>query len=631
MGEGVEVVDRPFAGLLDEALDHATVQRTHELGMRLGQLAERAVGEGDHRDLAVVGAVDRGIEAQHLELSDERLEARRGICVPGALVAALLTADLRGLVGPDARGGGGLQKEPGQKGIRRRLEPERRGLGGQRVPVLGAPHAPGGVRAHVEEADVAHALEVRPHRVGVQPQRLGDVGRREGHGRSGELEIDRVAGVVAERLQDRQPAVGHRPKITRRRPVKSVVMPAGSLPTPHAAPSVEEIFGLLRGVMDPELGGNVVDLGMIPAVDVQPDPDGEAGALVTIEVKLTVGGCPLRAQIKKDIETRIATHPGVRDVRIEWGEMTSEERSEVMLKARWNARENAPDTEIPATTRVLAIASGKGGVGKSSVTVNLAAAMASMGLTVGVLDADIWGFSVPRMLGMSGRLEGVRADDGSGKILPNERRIGDGLVKVVSTGNLVDDEGTALMWRGLMLTKAVEQFLRDVQWGDLDYLLIDMPPGTGDVQMGLARMMPRTDLIIVTTPAVSAQKVAIRAADMARRSFLRVAGVVENMSAFTCDHGETYALFGTGGGQTLADEIGVELLGQIPLEPSVAAAGDAGEPVATAGEGPAADAFRAIARRIVDHTVPPVQMAGCSARLLEQVEKALGPKEPAPC
>ncbi len=338
----------------------------------------------------------------------------------------------------------------------------------------------------------------------------------------------------------------------------------------------------------------------------------------------------MRAQIKKDIETRIATHPGVRDVRIEWGEMTSEERSEVMLKARWNARENAPDTEIPATTRVLAIASGKGGVGKSSVTVNLAAAMASMGLTVGVLDADIWGFSVPRMLGMSGRLEGVRAEDGSGKILPNERRIGDGLVKVVSTGNLVDDEGTALMWRGLMLTKAVEQFLRDVQWGDLDYLLIDMPPGTGDVQMGLARMMPRTDLIIVTTPAVSAQKVAIRAADMARRSFLRVAGVIENMSTFTCDHGETYALFGSGGGQTLADEIGVELLGQIPLEPTVAAAGDAGEPVATSGEGPAADAFRAIARRIVDHTVPPVQMAGCSARLLEQVEKALGPKEPAP-
>ncbi len=293
------------------------------------------------------------------------------------------------------------------------------------------------VGADVEQTDVAHPLEVGPDGVRVQRQGLSDVGRGQRPRRAGELEVDRVAGVVAERLEDRQPAVGHNLKITRRRPVKSFVMPAA----PTAAPSVEEIFGLLRGVMDPELGGNVVDLGMIPSVSVEPGPD---GALVTIEVKLTIGGCPLRAQIKADIETRIATHPGVRDVRIEWGEMTSEERSEVMLKARWNARENAPDTQIPATTRVLAIASGKGGVGKSSVTVNLATAIAAMGFTVGVLDADIWGFSVPRMLGMSGRLEGVRGDDGAGKILPNERRIGDGMVKVVSTGNLVDDEGTAL-------------------------------------------------------------------------------------------------------------------------------------------------------------------------------------------
>jgi ATP-binding protein involved in chromosome partitioning len=191
---------------------------------------------------------------------------------------------------------------------------------------------------------------------------------------------------------------------------------------------------------------------------------------------------------------------------------------------------------------------------------------------------------------------------------------------------LVEDEGTALMWRGLMLVKAVEQFLCDVHWGDLDYLLIDMPPGTGDVQMGLARMLPRTDLIIVTTPAVSAQKVAIRAADMARRSFLRVAGVIENMSAFTCEHGETYPLFGSGGGQTLATEVGVELLGQVPIEAAVAAGGDSGEPVALAGVGAAADAFRAIAAKIVNETVPPVAMAGCSARMLEAVEVALSAK-----
>lgn len=388
-----------------------------------------------------------------------------------------------------------------------------------------------------------------------------------------------------------------------------------------AAPTTEEVTGLLRGVVDPELGADVVELGMASVADITAD------GIVTVAVKLTIGGCPLRAQIKKDVETRVGSHPGVSDVRIEWGEMTAEERSDTMAKARWNARENAPDTEVGATTRVLAIASGKGGVGKSSVTVNLAAAIASRGYTVGVLDADIWGFSIPRMLGISDRLEATNVDGRERPlILPNERRVGQGLLKVVSTGMLVEDEGTALMWRGLMLTKAVEQFLRDVHWGELDYLLIDMPPGTGDVQMGLARMLPRTDLVIVTTPAVSAQKVAIRAADMARRSFLRVAGVIENMSAFVCDHGETYALFGEGGGQALADEIGVELLGQVPIESSVAAGGDAGQPVSLDGQGAAADAFRAIADRIVTETVPPVSMAGCSARMMESVLAALGPK-----
>jgi ATP-binding protein involved in chromosome partitioning len=387
-----------------------------------------------------------------------------------------------------------------------------------------------------------------------------------------------------------------------------------------APPTTDEIVGLLRGVIDPELGGNVVDLGMVPDVNVSPDGD------VVVNVKLTIAGCPLRAQIKKDVETRIASHPGVRDVRIEWGEMTSEERSDVMLKARWAARENAPDTMVPNTTRVLAIASGKGGVGKSSVTVNLAAAIAAKGYTVGVLDADIWGFSVPRLLGISDRLE-ARKIEGSDRplIVPNTRRIGRGELKVVSTGFLVDEE-TALMWRGLMLTKAVEQFLRDVEWGHLDYLLIDMPPGTGDVQMGLARMLPRTDLIIVTTPAQAAQKVAVRAADMARRSFLRIAGVVENMSAFVCEHGTSYPLFGSGGGQELADTIGAELLGRIPIEAAVAAGGDAGAPVALDGQGEAAKAFRALADKIVTETVPPVQMAGCSARLLDTIEITLGKK-----
>ncbi len=392
-----------------------------------------------------------------------------------------------------------------------------------------------------------------------------------------------------------------------------------------AAPSADDVFSLLRAVIDPELGADIVSLGMVPDVQISP-----LGAVV-VTVKLTIGGCPLRAQIKKDVESRVALHPGVTDVRIEWGEMNSEERSEVMLKARWNAREHAPDTEIPQSCRVLAIASGKGGVGKSSVTVNLAAAVAAQGFTVGVLDADIWGFSVPRLLGIDEPLEALPVEGSEKpKIIPNELTVGRGLtqgtLKVVSTGFLVGED-TALMWRGLMLTKAVEQFLRDVHWGELDYLFIDMPPGTGDVQMGLARMLPRTDLLVVTTPALAAQKVAARAADMARRSFLRVSGVIENMSSFTCDHGQTYALFGEGGGQALADQIGVPLLGQVPLEPSVAAGGDAGTPVSLDGTGAAADVFRSIARRIIDDIAPPTNMAGCSARMLGMVDAALAAKD----
>jgi len=387
-------------------------------------------------------------------------------------------------------------------------------------------------------------------------------------------------------------------------------------------PSVDEVRNLLRAVIDPELGANIVDLGM--ATDVTVSADG----LITIGVKLTIKGCPLRAQIKNDIESRLETHPGVTKVKIEWGEMNAEERSEVMTKARWNARENATDTAVPTAARVLAIASGKGGVGKSSVTANLAVALAAQGHVVGVLDADIWGFSIPRMLGMADRLAAQRIEGfEKPKIIPNERVVGTGLLKVVSTGMLVDDESTALMWRGLMLTKAVEQFLNDVHWGDLDYLLIDMPPGTGDVQMGLARMLPRTDLIIVTTPAVSAQKVAIRAADMARRSFLRITGVIENMSHFTCEHGSVYPLFGEGGGATLAHEIGAELLGQVPIEQAVAHGSDHGEPVALIGSSPAAEVFRDIAKKIIASTIPVAEMAGCSARLLESVDIALSKKQ----
>jgi ATP-binding protein involved in chromosome partitioning len=378
-------------------------------------------------------------------------------------------------------------------------------------------------------------------------------------------------------------------------------------------PTTDDVRHVLRGVVDPELGADIVELGMVRAVEV--DADGG----VTVQVALTIAGCPLRTQLRQEVEAKVRGMVGVTDVRVRMGEMTGAERTAVMQQARWKARERAPENEIPATTRVLAISSGKGGVGKSSVTVNLAVALARTGLTVGVLDADIWGFSVPRMLGLGGRLGG---DPAAGKILPHTMPVGDGMLKVVSMGHLVDDEDTAIMWRGLVLTKALEQFLTDVRWGAMDYLLVDMPPGTGDIQMGLARLLPRTEMLVVTTPGLAAQKVAVRAADMARRGYLKVAGVVENMSSFTCEHGTSYALFGEGGGERLAADVGAPLLGQVPLEPAVAAGGDTGQPVAL-GTGPAADAFRAIADRIVTDVLPPIEMAGCTARVLEQVERAL--------
>ena len=392
----------------------------------------------------------------------------------------------------------------------------------------------------------------------------------------------------------------------------------GTGPTPIDPPSTDEVFAALRTVIDPELHVDIVSLGMVPDVSIDE-------GTVTVSVKLTIGGCPLRAEIKREIENRVGVHPGVDSVRIDWGEMTPEERSEVMSRARRRAQEQAPETAVPSRCRVIAVASGKGGVGKSSITVNLAAGLAERGSSVGVLDADIWGFSVPRLFGMSDRMEASEVD-GRPRIIPNRREIGNGVLEVVSTGFLVE-ESTALMWRGLMLTKAVEQFLNDVAWGDLDYLLIDMPPGTGDVQMGLARMLPRTEILVVTTPARAAQKVAQRAADMARRSFLPVIGVVENMSAFVCDHGDSYALFGSGGGAELADDIGVPLLASIPLEPALASGGDNGDPVVLSGQGPSAVALRDLVTQIAEQVAPPresdVDMSGCSARLLDAVAAAL--------
>ena len=384
---------------------------------------------------------------------------------------------------------------------------------------------------------------------------------------------------------------------------------------PSPVPSEADVLAMLRGVVDPELGSDIVDLGMVSGVEVADD------GRVTVTVVLTISGCPLRVQIRDDVESKVRSLLGVTDVDVRFGEMTQAQRSDVMQRARRKAADNAPDTEVPLSTRVIAVASGKGGVGKSSVTVNLASALASRGFTVGVLDADIWGFSVPRMLGVSGRLGA--ADDR--RIRPHEIPVGDGGLKVVSMGLLVDDEDMAIMWRGLMLAKALEEFLVKVAWGSMDYLLLDMPPGTGDIQMALGRILPRAEMLVVTTPALAAQKVAVRVADMARRSYLKVLGVVENMSAFTCEHGTDYALFGSGGGRSLAADLGVPLVGQVPLQPEVSEANDAGRPLAVAAPASAAgQVFADVAERIATELLPPIDMSDCTARVLASVEDALG-------
>jgi ATP-binding protein involved in chromosome partitioning len=368
----------------------------------------------------------------------------------------------------------------------------------------------------------------------------------------------------------------------------------------------DDILAALRGVLDPELGADIVELGMVQDVDVTP-----AGE-VRLGIALTIAECPMRSQIEDDTVRKVSALDGVTDVQIDIRAMTQRQRSGVMERARKTARDQAEPTRVDPKTRVIAVGSGKGGVGKSSVSVNLAVAMAESGYRVGLLDADIWGFSVPRMLGTTERLE---ANDDK-IIIPVEAHG----IKVVSTGLIVETEETALMWRGLMLSKALEQFLHQVDWGELDYLVIDMPPGTGDIQMALSRLLPQAEMVVVTTPQKAAQKVAIRVADMARRSFMPVVGVVENMAGFTCDHGQLYELFGSGGGRELAEALGVPVIGRIPLDNDVVAGGDSGEPVAgSAPESASGAAFRSTAERVIE-LVPPETCTARISRLMDALE-----------
>jgi ATP-binding protein involved in chromosome partitioning len=352
----------------------------------------------------------------------------------------------------------------------------------------------------------------------------------------------------------------------------------------------DRVRAALRSVLDPEIGKPIEDLGMLRGITISPDGD------VQVTVLLTIAGCPLKDRIDRDVRGAVAPLEGVRGVEVILGEMTGDEREQMVTGLRG---EKTPDQTFftEGDTEVIAVASGKGGVGKSSVTANLAVSMAAEGHRVGVLDADVWGFSIPRMFGVTdGKPVGF-----NNMILPLEAHG----VKVISMGFFVSDE-TPVIWRGPMLHKALQQFLGDVYWGDLDYLLIDMPPGTGDVSLSLASFLPSGSMLVVTTPQEAASKVAERAGRMAQHPNvkLNLLGVVENMSGFACPHcGEITDVFGTGGGETTASALGVPFLGRIPMQVSLREGSDQGRPlVVHEPDSPAGTAIRDLARVLVKST-----------------------------
>lgn len=372
----------------------------------------------------------------------------------------------------------------------------------------------------------------------------------------------------------------------------------------YSPPSVDAIRNCLKTVTDPELGDNILDLGMVRSIKV------DALGNITVEIALTIASCPMRNTIKQNVLDRIEALPDVESVDIKISEMDKDQRSSLMQRARQKAQQNPPTTSIGSSTKVLAIASGKGGVGKSSLTANLAIALASQGLSIGVLDADIWGFSIPRILGIDGVLGAEKKEAGI-QIEPLNKQVGKGNLKVVSMGFLSAEE-EAIMWRGLILKRALQHFIEDVNWGFLDYLLIDMPPGTGDIQMGLANMLPKTEMIIVTIPAKGAQKVASRTADMSRKANLSILGVVENMSYFQCEDGNKYSIFGKGGGEQLSRDIQAPFLGSIPLDPSMAEKSDQGKSVVDT-DSPLSEPLKQLGRKILQQCPPASSMKSCTA------------------
>lgn len=351
----------------------------------------------------------------------------------------------------------------------------------------------------------------------------------------------------------------------------------------------DQVREALRSVNDPEIGRPIEDIGMLRDIEVLD------GGLVRVHVLITIEGCPLKDRITSDVTEALAPLEGVERVDVALSPMSEEQRASLVATLRGGAApQQQPTFFTGSDTTVIAVASGKGGVGKSSVTVNLACALAAEGHRVGVLDADVWGFSVPRMMGVTGKPVGF-----NDMILPLESHG----VKVISMGFFVPEE-TPVIWRGPMLHKAIEQFLGDVYWGDLDFLLCDLPPGTGDVSISLASFLPGASMLVVTTPQEAARKVAERAGKMAERTNLRPVGVIENMSWFVCPHcGEHTPIFGQGGGGEAAETLGVPLFAQVPLEPALREGGDDGAPiVVTDPDSPAGEALRRAARELAQST-----------------------------
>jgi ATP-binding protein involved in chromosome partitioning len=373
------------------------------------------------------------------------------------------------------------------------------------------------------------------------------------------------------------------------------------------APTTDQVRDALRAVIDPELRRDIVELEMVRSIDVH------ANGVVDVMISLTTPGCPIRDHFQTAVSTAVRELRGVTGVNIAFDVLSDNEKQALGRKL---GRGTLPEGALAQVSNVICVGSGKGGVGKSSVTANLAAALAADGKTVGVLDADVWGYSQPRMLGLGAERPTVNA---ARKLVPLTAHDG---IKVMSIGFFVEQDA-AVVWRGPMLHKALQQFLEDVEWGELDYLLIDLPPGTGDVSMTLAQLLPQAKFLLVTTPQPVAQKVARRSAEMAAKLKLEIAGVIENMSAFVTPAGERFALFGEGGGQLLADELDVPLLAKVPLTMGLREQSDAGLPIVFSDpDDPAAQALRQAARGVV--ALSPVELPVMQAPAMAAAPKPAG-------